>query len=544
MTSKGLDPDYLLHFAIAKNQPSIVESLIQQKQNVNFYEPTTGYTPLHSAACQGYYDIALTLIESGAQIDVENLDGETPLHLACHAASLQLVLFLVAKGADVNHVDKQGRTPLMLAASNRNSYDLIRVLIKLGADVNTCDKLDRSTALHYAVRSDNSAAIAYLVKIGNASTTVANSKGETPLKLACLSNDLALMRRTLSKVLWYNSKTFATILLRTIPFVYIGFMGVIPSLCPNLLVTIISGLSFTLLTCLTLFYYIPVVYPRQPAMPSLMLAYLFYLHVSNFTHNIPEAISPSPFIILYIVSSVSVPIFLYKMVIGDPGYIIRRREDNLADIARKCEGREFRMSELCTTCIQFRPLRSKHCRTCDKCVARFDHHCPWTDNCLGVRNHKFFWFFLANGLIGLTPIIYDGFSYFYKVCDEDYRQATFVIPVFKFWYAYNCSPWSAWMGSLLTMFYVWMLFMFCLHTYTVILKGSTTNEIINKDKYSRMRPNFEKERKFYDKGILQNLSDFTGFDLFNIHTEDYNYTTFKPRDIDWYKIETVPEGNE
>ena len=540
--SAEIRSSHLLHYAVASNQPALVTAILEDR-DINVSEPTTGYTPLHCAASQGYYDIALLLIKSGAEVNAETLQKETPLHLACKSACSQLVLYLIAKGANINQTDAEGITPLMLASTNRNSYDLIRILIRLDAAVNTCDNIDNSTALHYAVRCDNSPAVAYLVKLGAASVTALNAKGETPFKLSRQPNDLDIMRKTLSKDPWFKSISFAIFFLRIIPWIYIGFMGIIPTLCPNLITTLISGFSFTILTALTLWKYISLVYPRQPAMPSLMLAFLFYLHLSNFTHNIPQGISPLPFVIIYIISSVSIPVFMYYMILGDPGYIIRSRMDNLATIVRKCENNEFKMSEFCTSCIQTRPLRSKHCRTCDKCVAKFDHHCPWIDNCLGVRNHKFFWYFLANGLIGFTPIIHDGFTYFYQVCGENYRESNFILP--RFWYAYNCSPWSAWMGSLLTLFYMWMIFMFGLHTYTIIVKGSTTNEMLNMDKYKRMRPEFDKERRFYHKGILQNLLDFTGLSLFHatleMGEERREYTGSRPREIDWYTIEQVPE---
>lgn len=540
--SPEIKSSHPLHFAVTTNQPILLTAIIQD-YDINQIEPTTGYTPLHCAATQSYHEIAITLVKSGADINAVTLEKETALHLACKSACAQLALYLVAKGADVNQTDSQGRTALMLAASNRNSYDLIRILIKLHANVSAYDDIDRSTALHYAVRCDNSSAVSYLVKIGGAVVTSSNDKGESPLKLSCQPNDIQLINATLTQDPWYKGKRFATLILRIIPWIYIGFMGVIPSLCPNLITTLISGFSVTIFTGLMLWRFISIVYPRQPAMPSLMVAYLFYLHVSNFTHNLPQNISPLPFVIIYVIFSITVPIFMYFMIRGDPGYIVRDRRENLAAIVKKCESSEFKMTEFCTTCIQFRPLRSKHCRTCDKCVARFDHHCPWIDNCLGERNHKYFWFFLGNGLIGLLPIIYDGFTYFYQVCDDNYRQSSFIIP--RFWYAYNCSPWSAWMGSLLSLFYMWMLFMFVVHTYSMLVKGQTTNEALNADKYKRLRPNYDEERRFYHKGFLQNLADFTGFKLFNAELEigenTHRYTGYRPRDIDWYAIEQVPD---
>jgi hypothetical protein len=54
----------------------------------------------------------------------------------------------------------------------------------------------------------------------------------------------------------------------------------------------------------------------------------------------------------------------------------------------------------CFKCNHIRPPRSHHCSICDQCVMRMDHHCPWVGNCVGIANHKLFWNFLLNALIG------------------------------------------------------------------------------------------------------------------------------------------------
>ena len=54
----------------------------------------------------------------------------------------------------------------------------------------------------------------------------------------------------------------------------------------------------------------------------------------------------------------------------------------------------------CYKCNFIRPARAHHCSICDSCVMRMDHHCPWVGNCVGINNHKLFWNFLLNALIG------------------------------------------------------------------------------------------------------------------------------------------------
>ena len=46
-----------------------------------------GRTPMHLAHRNDHTDIALTLIDRGADISAKNDDGETPLHCACMTGS-------------------------------------------------------------------------------------------------------------------------------------------------------------------------------------------------------------------------------------------------------------------------------------------------------------------------------------------------------------------------------------------------------------------------------------------------------------------------
>jgi ankyrin repeat protein len=78
-------------------------------------------TPLHAAAAGGHADIALLLIERGADVTIPDAGGHTPLHIAAENGLVDVVKALLARGADPLAVDGEDKTPLSRAAAkNRN----------------------------------------------------------------------------------------------------------------------------------------------------------------------------------------------------------------------------------------------------------------------------------------------------------------------------------------------------------------------------------------------------------------------------------------
>ncbi|KAH9167683.1 hypothetical protein EDB89DRAFT_1813408, partial [Lactarius sanguifluus] len=139
-----------------------------------------GCTLLHATSRVGLTDVAIWLINIGANVNSQQDDHTTPLHLAAGNGHLGVVRTLLAHKADVNvaktgdnhtplhdaskfgHFDSvqllmqhgaDARTDLQrllsLASSSGNNDDVVQVLIKNGADVNARD-WDYSTPLHLA----------------------------------------------------------------------------------------------------------------------------------------------------------------------------------------------------------------------------------------------------------------------------------------------------------------------------------------------------------------------------------------------------------
>jgi cytohesin len=84
---------------------------------------------------RGDDDIALLLIEKGADARQADWRGWTMLHYAASYDRTSVVEQLIAKGADVNAKSAFGTTPLMCAAEN-GKIEAAKVLLAHGAKIN------------------------------------------------------------------------------------------------------------------------------------------------------------------------------------------------------------------------------------------------------------------------------------------------------------------------------------------------------------------------------------------------------------------------
>ena len=124
--------------AIRSGDLERVRELIRSGANVNARQGYTEGSLLHLAIHSNYEDVALALLEAGADVHAKDISMErTPLHWACWG-SKELVQALIDRESRVNERDKFGCTPLMLA-DGRNEISLC--LLRAGA---TCEGLELS----------------------------------------------------------------------------------------------------------------------------------------------------------------------------------------------------------------------------------------------------------------------------------------------------------------------------------------------------------------------------------------------------------------
>lgn len=172
----------ILHYAISKGYKYAVDALLNDgaigllinQGNVN------GSTPLHFACANGYQDIALALIDKGANLDIQNKDRGTPLMFACMNGHTDIAISLLERGADPDLANYNGDTALHIACE-KGHQGIALALLDKGANPNLPDN-DGYKALHYACQDNNKELVEALL-IRGADPTARNNKGKEPLDL-------------------------------------------------------------------------------------------------------------------------------------------------------------------------------------------------------------------------------------------------------------------------------------------------------------------------------------------------------------------------
>jgi ankyrin repeat protein len=163
-----------------------------------------GNTPLHNACLEGNIenvDLALKVV--GNDIDAKNIQFLTPLHIACKYGRIDIALKLIEFGADINGKPENNcrltDTPLQLAILKKD-LDLVKLLIEKGADVNAKNH-NNFTALHIAsfkgIKEIVEELIINKVKINDIAQE--GKIKETPLHLACQNNHHEIAELLLKK---------------------------------------------------------------------------------------------------------------------------------------------------------------------------------------------------------------------------------------------------------------------------------------------------------------------------------------------------------
>lgn len=172
-----------------ENKPEMYRFVFRHGANVNYettkheaigiYEKKQQTNILMSALRENHYDLAIFLVENGANPNAK--DSYTPAIVSAIGSyatdeKRRLIKLMVEKGADVNAKNAYGVTALMEAAST--DLELAQYLIDQGANLHAVDK-DQNTVLHYASRRDYEL-VELFVEQG-LDINAQNSKGETPL---------------------------------------------------------------------------------------------------------------------------------------------------------------------------------------------------------------------------------------------------------------------------------------------------------------------------------------------------------------------------
>ena len=111
-SSSAAAPGAGIHEAVIAGDMEAVGQHIATGSDLNEREPMGGSSPLMSAATFGQTDVAVALIEAGADLDQQNNDGSTALLTAAFFCRTEIVEALLAAGADRSIPNYAGSTAL------------------------------------------------------------------------------------------------------------------------------------------------------------------------------------------------------------------------------------------------------------------------------------------------------------------------------------------------------------------------------------------------------------------------------------------------
>jgi len=148
----GLTP---LHFAAWHGHSEVVELLLERGADLEATDKNR-MTALHWAAAYGSLKTVKVLVARGANVNAKKIYGGTPLSIVAMGLGEceEVALFLLDKGADISVRYSDGSTILHKAVLN-GEPDLLRIFLENGADPAAKDKdgktaLDRARAISQA----------------------------------------------------------------------------------------------------------------------------------------------------------------------------------------------------------------------------------------------------------------------------------------------------------------------------------------------------------------------------------------------------------
>ncbi|MBM63529.1 MAG: hypothetical protein CL484_11335 [Acidobacteria bacterium] len=123
-----------LHWAATNGDLHITELLLAADANLGATTRLGAHTPLHVASRAGHAEVALTMLEAGANPTARTSTGATALHFAALAGKPATIKALLKKGAEPDAREPVwGQTPLMFAAA-AGRVSAIKALLQGGAD--------------------------------------------------------------------------------------------------------------------------------------------------------------------------------------------------------------------------------------------------------------------------------------------------------------------------------------------------------------------------------------------------------------------------
>jgi hypothetical protein len=187
----------ILHWAALCSGPEIIRAIIDAGADVNARCKSSGTVLMWAISSIRSARVCQTLIQAGAELELEDDTGLTALHYALCAQSPDTgtIGVLLRAGANVNHVDGGGLSVLHQATALASGSDM-ELLISYGVDINA-ENLWGSRAIDYAIMDNNHSVLRVLLKhsaSANHHWTGEYREHSHTINSAALYGDVATMR--------------------------------------------------------------------------------------------------------------------------------------------------------------------------------------------------------------------------------------------------------------------------------------------------------------------------------------------------------------
>ncbi|XP_071836319.1 uncharacterized protein [Apostichopus japonicus] len=162
-------------------------------------------TALHIACRKAEGDMIKLLVDSGAQVDIQNDDGHTPLHITAWLGDVTTLKYLYHVKANPDICDKLDRSPLHIAAENGHTEVVELLVDRFKASVAARTK-DGSTLMHIASQCGHpDTALAFLKK--GVPLHMPNKAGAVCLHAAAKRGHTAVVKALLTKGALVDART-------------------------------------------------------------------------------------------------------------------------------------------------------------------------------------------------------------------------------------------------------------------------------------------------------------------------------------------------
>lgn len=172
-----------LHIAAEKGHSHLVEILTDKFKASIFQRTKDGSTLMHLASESGHPDTAMVFLKKGVPLQMPNKTGAKGIHMAAAHGYVEVIKNLIHRGEQVDSKTNDNLTALHAATMN-NQAEVLEILLGFGAQVQLKGGKDGETPLHMACRTENGQKCAeLLIKCGSDVNALTEVGLKTPLHI-------------------------------------------------------------------------------------------------------------------------------------------------------------------------------------------------------------------------------------------------------------------------------------------------------------------------------------------------------------------------